>query len=38
MEYFPGVFGDLILWEETALYYSPNGGAVSLTLFKKRII
>lgn len=26
LDYFPGVLGDLIVWEETALYYSPNGG------------
>ena len=38
MEYFPGVFGDLLLWEETALYYSPNGGAVSLMQIYERII
>jgi len=26
MVFFPGTFGDLLVWEETALYYSPNGG------------
>lgn len=29
--YFPGVFGDLLLWEEGALYYSPNSGTMVLS-------
>ena len=34
VEYFPGTFGDLLIWEETALYYSPNGGMCRQSLLE----
>ena len=31
--FFPGGFGDVLVWEETALYYSANKGGEENLLF-----